>query len=123
MRSNKMNELENKVLQAYKKIINRVGSREPKNIFVKIKDKRISIHFSLVKSPLEVFIYENFEESTKYLMDMHAKINAILIAQTEEVISESIEMQVKYSDFQIDIPKDGYCLILEMTSEPYLKKE
>ena len=118
-----MNELEKKVLQAYKKIINEVGSRGPKNIYVKVKDKRISIYFSLVKSPLEIFIYDNFEESSKYLMEMHGKINAILIPQTEELISESIEMQVKYSDFQIDIPKDEYCLILEITSDPYFKKE
>lgn len=63
-------EISKEFVKCYKK----VSGRGPSNIFVKIIDNDIEIHVTLVPSPLEIYIYENFENSEEYLRDMYSRI-------------------------------------------------
>lgn len=111
-----MNDFEKKILQSYVDTIKSIGGRGPKNIFIKIDNKRVEIHFTLVKSQLELFILNNFENATMYLADMYSQIQTIIIRKTIEDIWIKTGVEMHFVEFSIDVLKDKFCLALEMDS-------
>lgn len=105
--------LEKNILKAYMAAIKKVGNRGPSNIYVKIQDNTIQIYFNLLKSPLEIFIYQNFEDSNAYLTDLYWRINQVVLPEFLTELEALIDLEIKFSDFSIDVDKDRFCLILE----------
>lgn len=109
-----MKSLEKEILHAYVDTIKSVGGRGPKNIHVKIDGKRVEICFLLMKSPLEIFIKNYFENAEEYLESMYLEIHNCIKDAAVKNISEKTGKNFVYKDFIVEVSADRFCLVLEM---------
>lgn len=63
-------------------------------------------------SPLENFIYLNFEDSIEYLKDMYHRIYSIFLKCLLKNINEECKLIFDETNFEMDIKKGEYKLIL-----------
>lgn len=87
-----------------------IGGRGPNNILVKKNGHNVEIDFSLLMSPLEKFIYENFEDSENYLTDMYKRIHNIFLRNLLECLKKECALFCEDTLFDIDINKGNYKL-------------
>lgn len=109
-----MKNIEKLIIQAYVDTIKAVGGRGPKNIYVKMDKSQIEIHFTLVKSALEIFIQEHFKEPEAYLTAMYKEIHSCIADDAVRNISEKLGAEVLYKDFLVEVAQDKFCVVLEM---------
>lgn len=109
-----MENLEKLILQSYVDTIKAVGGRGPRNIYVKIIDTTIEIHFLLVKSQLEEFIMNHFDAPEQYLHEMYSNIQACIIPRAIEDIYHKTSVLTTFNHFDIDVAKDKFCLKLDI---------
>ncbi|GAU79147.1 Na-translocating system protein MpsC family protein [Fusibacter sp. 3D3] len=109
-------EYERIILSKYVGHIKRVGGRGPKNIYVKIEDRHITINFALVFSPLEKFVYENLENASTLLTDLYNRVGHIIIPDFIDELSQEMQQPIEYVDYVIDVDNNSFQIILKSRS-------
>ncbi len=113
----KMDHLDTLVSQAYKDTVKRIGGRGPRNIYTKILGNRIDIHFWLLKSPFEQFIFENFSDGKELLSGIYGRINEIIKDQAISEIQQQTGLTLEFISFEFCIEDDRFCFSLEIKGE------
>lgn len=119
-----MNPVENKVVEAFIEVVKTVGGRGPKNVYARVKEEHIEIHFWLIKSPLEGFIYERFHDGPSYLEEMYHRIFHIIKDEALSRIYACTGLLPVYKDFVIDVERDKFCFMATYShSKPLAEEE
>ena len=96
----------------YLDCIRSVGGRGPENIYVKIYGNLVHINFSLARSPLENFIWDNFPDGQAYLTDLYLRIHAIIKERYLSQLKEAAGIDAEFVDFCMDLPANKFIFTL-----------
>jgi uncharacterized protein YbcI len=92
------------------KHIKELTGKGPKNIYVKIIEDKVEIHFWLQKSPLEKYVCDELREGKCLVKDIYQDALQHRIKEIQNDLSVRFSQDLKFEGLCADIETDKYVI-------------